>query len=252
MPVNYNLKEKVIIVTGASQGIGKSIATKLAMEKARVVLISRNETKLSKINDEFKKHGYQSIYISTDISKLDGLTHAVEHIKSTWGTIDGIINNAGITDDSLIVRMKSKSFENVINTNLKGVFNGIKAVSKIMIKNNYGRIINISSVIAQIGNKGQSNYSASKAGVIGLTKSIAKELAPKNITVNAIAPGYIKTEMTEKLTEKNREKLLNFVPLNRFGEPEDVANLVCFLLSDQAQYITGQTINVDGGMVMQS
>tara|TARA_Y100001970_G_scaffold270506_1_gene364472 strand:- start:11 stop:769 length:759 start_codon:yes stop_codon:yes gene_type:complete len=252
MPVNYNLKEKVIIVTGASQGIGKSIAAKLAMEKARVVLISRNETKLSKINDEFKKYGCQSIYIPADISDLDQLTHAIEHIKSTWGTIDGIINNAGITDDNLIVRMKLESFENVINTNLKGVFNGIKAVSKIMIKNNYGRIINISSVIAQIGNKGQSNYSASKAGVIGLTKSIAKELAPKNITVNAIAPGYIKTEMTEKLNEKNREKLLNFVPLNRFGEPEDVANLVCFLLSDQAQYITGQTINVDGGMVMQS
>tara|TARA_B100001250_G_scaffold408973_1_gene432372 strand:- start:164 stop:916 length:753 start_codon:yes stop_codon:yes gene_type:complete len=250
--VNYNLKQKVIIVTGASKGIGKSIATKLAMEHARVVLLSRNEMRLSKLNDELKKNGYQSIYIPTDISQLDELTHVVEHVKSTWGTIDGIINNAGITEDNLIVRMKLESFENVINTNLKGVFNGIKSVSKVMIKNNYGRIINISSVIAQIGNKGQSNYSASKAGVIGLTKSIAKELAPKNITVNAIAPGYIKTEMTEELTEKNRENLLNFIPLNRFGEPEDIANLVCFLLSDQAQYITGQTINVDGGMVMQS
>ena len=147
--------------------------------------------------------------------------------------------------------MKSESFDKVIDVNLKGVFNGIKSVRKTMIRNNYGRIINITSVIGLIGNKGQCNYSASKSGIIGLTKSIAKELASKNITVNAIAPGYIATDMTENLAEENQQQLLNTIPLNRLGTPDDIANLACFLLSEEASYITGQTINVDGGMVMQ-
>jgi len=249
--MKYNISNKVVLITGASRGIGKSISAELAANGARIVLLSRNEVELKKINNQFINSGFQSIYHPVDVSRLDDFNKAVEYVKSKWKTIDALVNNAGITEDNLIVRMKSESFEKVINVNLKGVFNGIKSVSKTMIKNNYGRIVNISSVIGQIGNKGQSNYSASKSGVIGLTKSIAKELAPKNITVNAIAPGYIQTDMTQELNNVNREKILNSIPLNRFGKPEDIAHLVCFLLSEQAQYITGQTINVDGGMVMQ-
>ena len=246
-----NLSNQVILITGASKGIGKSISTKLAEYGAKVVLLSRNEQELKKINDEFTKSGFKSIYKAIDVSNLNDLMDAVEYVKTTWGTIDGIVNNAGITDDNLIARMKPESFDKVINVNLKGVFNGIKSVSKLMIKNNYGRIINITSIVAHTGNKGQSNYAASKSGIIGLTKSVAKELAIKNITVNAIAPGYIETDMTQDLSNVNKEQLINSIPLNRFGKPEDIASIVCFLLSDKAQYITGQTINVDGGMVMQ-
>ena len=246
-----NLSNKVILITGASKGIGKSISAKLAENGARVVLLSRDEKELKKINDDFINNGFQSIYKSTDVSNLNDLMNAVEYTKQIWGSIDGIINNAGITDDNLIVRMKPESFDKIINVNLKGVFNGIKSVAKLMIKNNYGRIINITSIVAHTGNKGQANYVASKSGIIGLTKSVAKELAPKNITVNAIAPGYIETDMTQNLNESNKEQLLNSIPLNRLGKPDDIASMVCFLLSDQAQYITGQTINVDGGMVMQ-
>ena len=159
----------------------------------------------------------QSVYKQTDVSNIDDLKCAVNYTIETWGTIDGIVNNAGITEDNLIVRMKPDSFDKVVDINLKGTFNGIKSVSKIMIKNNYGRIINISSVIGHIGNKGQSNYAASKAGIIGLTKSAAKELAKKNITVNAVAPGYIETDMTKKLNNLNKEQLLNSIPLNRLG-----------------------------------
>ena len=249
--MKYNLKNKVILITGASKGIGKAIATKLVENDARVLLLSRDENTLKKINDNFNKNGIQSIYKSIDVSNLSDLMDAVEYAKETWGTIDGIINNAGITDDNLIVRMKPESFDAIIDVNLKGVFNGIKSVAKSMIRNNYGRIINITSVVAQTGNKGQANYAASKSGIIGMTKSVAKELAPKNITVNSIAPGYIETDMTEKLSDSNKEQLLNSIPLNRLGNPDDIASMVCFLLSDEAGYITGQTINIDGGMVMQ-
>ena len=249
--MRYNLKDKVVLITGASRGIGRAIALKLALNEARVLLLSRNSKELSELNDEFISKGFQSIYQSLDVSNLEDLNSAVNYAKKQWGTVDAIINNAGITDDNLIVRMKSESFDKVIDVNLKGVFNGIKSVSKTMIRNNYGRIINITSVIGLIGNKGQCNYSASKSGIIGLTKSIAKELASKNITVNAIAPGYIATDMTENLAEENQQQLLNTIPLNRLGTPDDIANLACFLLSEEASYITGQTINVDGGMVMQ-
>ena len=248
--MNYNLKNKVILITGASKGIGKSISTKLAQNGAKVVLLSRSIEELKKVHEELKSTGLQSVYKQTDVSNIDDLKCAVDYTIETWGTIDGIVNNAGITEDNLIVRMKSDSFDKVVDINLKGTFNGIKSVSKIMIKNNYGRIINISSVIGHIGNKGQSNYAASKAGIIGLTKSAAKELAKKNITVNAVAPGYIETDMTKKLNNLNKEQLLNSIPLNRLGSPDDIASIICFLLSDQANYITGQTINVDGGMVM--
>ena len=249
--MKYNLDNKVILITGASKGIGKSISIKLAQNGARIVILSRNEEELKKIHQELTNKKLKSIYLKTDVSNLNDLEVAVNHAKATWCTVDGIVNNAGVTEDNLIARMKTDSFNKVIDVNLKGTFNGIKSVTKTMIKNNYGRIINISSVIAHIGNKGQSNYAASKAGIIGLTKSAAKELASKNITVNAIAPGYIETAMTKKLNNLNKEQLLNSIPLNRFGKSEDIASIVCFLLSDQADYITGQTINVDGGMVMQ-
>jgi len=249
--MKYNLKNKVVLITGASKGIGKAIAIKLAANGARLLLLSRNEEELSILNNRLINQGSQSIYQSGNVSRLEDLEKAVEYAKTKWNTIDAIINNAGITEDNLIVRMSPASFDRVIDINLKGVFNGIKSVTKTMIRNNYGRIINISSVIGIIGNKGQSNYSASKSGIIGLTKSIAKELAPKNVTVNAIAPGYIETDMTAELSELNKQKLLDSIPLNRLGKPDDIANLVCFLLSNEAEYITGQTINVDGGMVMQ-
>ena len=213
--MKYNLKDKVVLITGASRGIGRSIALKLALNEARVLLLSRNSKELSELNNELISKGFQSIYQSIDVSNLDDLNNAVNYAKKQWGTVDAIINNAGITDDNLIVRMKSESFEKVIDVNLKGVFNGIKSVSKTMIRNNYGRIINITSVIGLIGNKGQCNYSASKSGIIGLTKSIAKELASKNITVNAIAPGYISTDMTENLAEENQQQLLNKITLKR-------------------------------------
>ena len=249
--MNFNLSNKVILITGASKGIGKSISTTLAKNGARVVLLSRDNQKLKQINQEFIDNGFKSIYKSVDVSNLNDLIDSVEYAKKTWGTVDGIVNNAGITDDNLIARMKPESFDKVIDVNLKGTFNGIKSVSKLMIKNNYGRIINISSVVAHTGNKGQSNYVASKSGIIGLTKSVAKELAIKNITVNAIAPGYIETDMTENLNDVNKEQLLKSIPLNRLGKPDDIASIACFLLSDYAAYITGQIINVDGGMVMQ-
>ena len=249
--MKYNLSNKVILITGASKGIGKSISIRLAENGARVLLLSRNESELKKTNKMLLGKGLQSIYKTTDVANLNDLIDAVEYAKETWGTIDGLINNAGITDDNLIVRMNTESFNKVVDVNLKGVFNGMKSVAKTMIKNNSGKIININSIIAHIGIKGQSNYAASKAGVIGLTKSIAKELAPKNITVNAIAPGYIETDMTENLNNFNKEQLLNSIPLNRLGKPDDIAAVICFLLSNQADYITGQTINVDGGMVMQ-
>ena len=246
-----DISNKVILVTGASRGIGKAISTKLAENGARITLLSRNNKELEKINNDLNNNGLQSIYKAIDVSNFNDMMSAVEYTKEVWGTIDGIVNNAGITDDNLIARMKSESFDKVIDVNLKGVFNGIKSVTKTMIKNNYGRIINITSVIGIIGNKGQSNYAASKSGIIGLTKSAAKELASKNITVNAIAPGYIETDMTQSLNESNKEQMLNLIPLNRLGTPNDIASMVCYLLSDQSKYITGQTINVDGGMVMQ-
>ena len=246
-----DISNKVILVTGASRGIGKAISTKLAENGARITLLSRNDKKLEKINNDLNNNGLQSIYKAIDVSNFNDMMSAVEYTKEVWGTVDGIINNAGITDDNLIARMKSESFDKVIDVNLKGVFNGIKSVTKTMIKNNYGRIINITSVIGIIGNKAQSNYAASKSGIIGLTKSAAKELASKNITVNAIAPGYIETDMTQSLNESNKEQMLNLIPLNRLGTPNDIASMVCYLLSDQSKYITGQTINVDGGMVMQ-
>jgi len=245
-----NLSNKTAIITGASRGIGKSIAMKLASCGANIILVSRNKGDLNIIEKEINTSGGKAHAIAGDISNMESFLNIINQTISKWEKIDILINNAGITRDNIIMRMKEDEWDNVINTNLKGCFNGIKAVSRHMIKNKYGKIINITSVIGQIGNVGQSNYAAAKAGIIGLTKSTAKELGSRNITINAIAPGYISTSMTKKLKDEIKKKLESSIPLGRLGKPEDVANLVCFLVSDEANYITGQTFNVDGGMVM--
>ena len=245
-----NLKGKTAIITGATKGIGKAIAIKLSNCGANISLVARNKKELEKVKRIIDASGNESITISGDVSSLNSFNDIASQTIAKWNKIDILINNAGITKDNIIMRMKEEEWEDVININLKGCFNGIKAVSREMIKNKYGKIINITSVIGLIGNAGQSNYSASKAGILGLTKSIAKELGSRNVTVNSIAPGYIETKMTEKLNDNIKEKLLKSIPLNRFGTVEDVANLTCFLISDDAHYITGQTFNIDGGMVM--
>ena len=247
---SYNLKDKVAIVTGASRGIGAAIAKKLSDNGAKVALNARTHDSLLDIQNIIQsKNGKAEIMIG-DVSSLNSFMEIVKKTLEKWGRIDILVNNAGITKDNIIMRMKDSDWDDVLNINLKGCFNGIKSVSKPMMKNKYGRIINITSIIGQIGNSGQSNYAASKAGIIGLTRSMAKELGSRNITVNAIAPGYIATNMTAKLNDEIKNKMKSSVPLAKFGDPEDVANAVCFLSSDDASYISGQTLNIDGGMVM--
>ena len=251
MPVKCcNLNDKVAIVTGASRGIGKAIANQLSNCGAKVVLVARNAEALDSIEESINSQGGNAVAMQGDISSMNSFAEIAANTVSKWERIDILVNNAGTARDNIIMRMKEEDWDSVLDINLKGCFNGIKAVTRPMIKNKAGRIISITSVIGQIGNAGQSNYAASKAGIIGLTKSMAKELGSRNITVNAVSPGYISTEMTEMLKEEVKEKMKSSIPLGRLGTPQDVANLVCFLASDEAEYITGQTFNVDGGMVM--
>ena len=241
---------KTAIVLGGSRGIGKAIAIQLSQCGANIILTARNIEGLNAVKDSINAQGRLAEAIVSDVSSMSSLKELTAKTIDKFGRIDILVNNAGITHDNIIMRMKEEDWDSVLNINLKGCFNGIKAVTRPMIKNKWGRIINITSVIGQIGNAGQSNYAASKAGIIGLTKSMAKELGSRNITVNAVAPGYISTDMTNKVNADLKEKMKSFVPLGRFGTPNDVANLVCFLASQEAGYITGQTFNVDGGMVM--
>ena len=251
MPVKCcNLTDKVAIVTGASRGIGEAIAKQLSSCGAKIILIARNSDQLVAVKETIISNGGIAESIAGDVSNLNSISEIVTNTIDKWDRIDILVNNAGIARDNIIMRMKEDDWDSVMNINLKGCFNGIKSVARPMIKNKAGRIINITSVIGQIGNAGQSNYTASKAGVMGLTKSIAKELGSRNITVNAVAPGYITTDMTNELNDEVKEQLKSSIPLGRLGTPDDVANLVCFLASDEAGYITGQTFNVDGGMVM--
>ncbi len=246
------LSGKVALITGSARGIGKAIALELANHGANIVINDiLTENEINKTLEEVKQSSNKAIGIRADITKLDEVKSMVKEIINKFGKVDILINNAGITRDSLLIRMKEEDWDAVININLKGTFNCSKTVAKYMMRQKKGgKIVNISSVIGLIGNVGQTNYAASKAGIIGLTKSMAKELALRNINVNAIAPGFIETDMTKKLPEKVRQDLQQQIPLKRLGIVEDVAKAVYFLVSDAANYITGQVINVDGGMVM--
>ena len=245
------LTNKTAVVTGASRGIGRSIAIDLAKNGANVVVnYSGNEAKANEVVDEIKALGKQAFAVKADVSNAEEVQALMKQAIDTFGSIDILVNNAGITKDNLLMRMKENECDDVININLKGVFNCTKAVTRQMMKQRSGRIINVASVVGVCGNPGQANYVAAKAGVIGLTKTTAKELASRHITVNAVAPGFISTDMTDKLDENVQTEMLKQIPLARFGAPEDISNVVVFLASEGAGYITGQTIQVDGGMVM--
>ncbi|MDK0839481.1 3-oxoacyl-[acyl-carrier-protein] reductase [Clostridium perfringens] len=245
------LKDKVAIVTGGTRGIGRAIALKLADHGANIVINYRNSDKeAEELKAILEGKGVKVLTVKCDISNFEDSKNLMDKCKEVFGEIDILVNNAGITKDTLIMRMKEEDFDNVIDVNLKGTFNCAKHASAIMLKQRFGKIINMTSVVGIAGNAGQVNYAASKAGVIGLTKSLAKELGNRGITVNAVAPGFINTDMTASLSEKVKEEASKNIPLKRLGDPEDVANLVGFLASDAANYITGQVINVDGGMVM--
>jgi 3-oxoacyl-[acyl-carrier protein] reductase len=245
------LNGKCAIITGASRGIGKAVALKLASLGANVVINYRsNEKEALEVENEVKSMGVEALCIKGDISKSEEVENLIASAKEKFGTIDIMVNNAGITKDTLILRMKEEDFDSVIDVNLKGVFNCLKAITPIMVKQKHGKIINLSSVVGISGNAGQVNYSASKAGVIGMTKSLAKEVGSRGITVNAVAPGYIETDMTQDLGEKYKEEMKKSIPLKKLGKAEDVANVVAFLASESADYVTGQVIQVDGGMLM--
>jgi 3-oxoacyl-[acyl-carrier protein] reductase len=238
---------KVALVTGGSRGIGRGIAQSLAAHGATVVVASRKRLDAEAAATAL---GAAARGYACDVASMDSVTRMAQDVISEFDGLDFLINNAGITRDKLILRMKPEDWDTVIATNLTGVYNCVKAFAPHFIKQRRGRIVNITSVVGLIGNAGQANYAASKAGIIGLTKSLAREFAPRGITVNAIAPGYIGTEMTEQLGEDVRAKLLDSIPLQRLGTVEDVANVALFLLSNMADYVTGQVINCDGGMVM--
>lgn len=247
--VNGKLKGKNIVVTGASRGIGAGIAHLLAKQGAQVAITySSNEQKANDVVKGLSGSGHFCVRL--DVSKEESVKTAFEEIYKKMDGIDGLVNNAGITEDMLLLMMKTESFDNVINTNLRGTFLCTKTVLKPMLKAKKGSIVNITSVIGQMGNGGQSNYAASKAGVEAFTKSVAKEIASRGIRLNCVAPGYIATEMTDTLNEKQKEAILAMVPLQSLGKAEDVAHCVSFLLSEESNYITGQTISVNGGLYM--
>ncbi|MFH2069908.1 MAG: 3-oxoacyl-[acyl-carrier-protein] reductase [Elusimicrobiota bacterium] len=245
------LLDRVAIVTGAAQGIGKAIASALAMEGANIVISDIDETLAKNAAEEISKQsGAQTLSVKTDVSNPADVENMVKLALEKFSKIDILVNNAGITRDNLIIRMSEQEWDSVIDINLKGVFNCTKSAGKVMMKQRSGRIINIASVVGLMGNPGQINYSASKGGVIALTKTCARELAGRNILVNAIAPGFIRTRMTESLSEEQKKKLSELIPVGRLGEPEDVAKAVIFLSSDDSCYITGHVLSVNGGMYM--
>ncbi|MBT7909168.1 MAG: 3-oxoacyl-[acyl-carrier-protein] reductase [Verrucomicrobia bacterium] len=244
------LADKIAVVTGAGRGIGRAVALAYAKMGADVVCVSRTEENSAKVAAEVEAIGRRAWAVAVDVSDTAAVDAAAKGILESTGRIDILVNNAGVTRDNLLMRMSEEEWDTVIDTNLKGAFNFTKALTRPFIKQRSGRIINIASVIGLIGNAGQSNYAASKAALIGFTKSIAKELATRGITVNAIAPGFIETDMTAALSEKMREGILGNVPLERFGSPDDIAHAAVFLAMEPSGYITGQVLAVDGGMVM--
>jgi 3-oxoacyl-[acyl-carrier protein] reductase len=249
--MQINLKDKVALVTGGSRGIGRSIAATLAGAGALVVInYKSNAAAAEEVVSAITAAEGRAAAIQADVSASPEVERLFKELLDRYGKIDILVNNAGITRDTLLLRMKEEDFDAVLQTNLRGVYLCTKAALRPMTKARSGRIINITSVVGLIGNAGQANYAAAKAGIIGFTKAAAREIASRNITVNAIAPGYIETELTDVLSETVRQAILENIPLGRLGQPQDVANLVCFLASDAAGYITGQTLTVDGGMVM--
>lgn len=245
------LSGRIAVVTGGSRGIGKAIALELAENGANVVInYSKDSKGAQEVAENIRNKGIDCLTIKANVSSASEVENMVETIIERYGRIDILVNNAGITRDSLLARMKEKDWDDVIDINLKGVYNCTKSVVKIMMKQRWGRVVNISSVVGITGNPGQTNYSAAKAGIIGFTKSCARELASRGITVNAVAPGFIRTDMTDKLRNEIKKELESKIPVGRLGKPEDVAHTVLFLVSSKADYITGQVINVDGGMAM--
>ena len=246
------LDHKIALVTGATRGIGKAIALKLASEGATVLVNYRgqNQEKALATKQEIEQAGGTCFLINGDVASFQQTKEMFDQIKKEFGRLDILVNNAGITRDQLILRMKEEDFDQVIDVNLKGTFNCMKHATRLMMKQKSGRIVSLSSVVGVMGNAGQVNYAASKAGIIGMTKSLAREVAKKGVTVNAIAPGFIQTDMTDVLSGDVKEQMLGKIPLGCFGEVDDIASTVLFLVSDDARYITGQTIHVDGGMAM--
>lgn len=245
------LKGKNAIITGASRGIGREIALTLAENGANIVINYRNyNNEIEALVKDIEAKGVKIVTVKCDVSNFEEVENLISEAKEKLGSIDILVNNAGITKDGLLMRMKQEDFESVLDVNLKGVFNTTKLITPIMMKQRTGKIINISSVVGLVGNAGQCNYAASKAGVIGFSKSIARELAPRGVNINVVAPGYIDTDMTNGLSDKVKESILQTIPMKKMGSTKDVANLVLFLSSGLSNYITGQVINVDGGMVM--
>lgn len=245
-----NLNGKTAVVTGAAQGIGYTIACFLAQQGADVAVCDISEEGLATVTAEIEKAGRKALAVKTDVCRLSETEEMVKKAVSTFGKIDILVNNAGITRDTVLLRMKEEQWDQVIQVNLKGTFNCTKSVIRPMFKQKYGRVVNISSVTGAMGNPGQANYSASKAAVIGFTKAVAREYAHCGITVNAVAPGFIKTAMTDAIPDREREAMIAAIPAKALGLPEDVAHAVCFLASDLANYITGQVIHVNGGLYM--
>ncbi|MBL51032.1 MAG: 3-oxoacyl-[acyl-carrier-protein] reductase [Candidatus Marinimicrobia bacterium] len=246
----FSLSNKVAIVTGASRGIGKVIAEIFSLAGAHVICLARTEDAIQSLAKKINSNGGSASFSTCDISDGNAFSSMINNTVKEYGKLDILINNAGVTQDSLLMRMKEGQWDTVLNINLKGAFHGMKSAIRPMMKNRGGRIINITSIVGLTGNAGQANYAASKAGLIGMSQSVAKEVASRSITVNCIAPGWIETDMTEELSENVKKEFLSKIPIRKIGLPQDIAYTALFLASDEAKYITGQTITVDGGRII--